>query len=381
MLSVPDLEGFVLPKNTRKRKTAKGGAKPQKKKKVTEGPHSSKALSACGGFDTQRNQEFEAKHSPLEDDTSHHAPREGHDTLHTRLAVGESQPTHVNLDPTLGNRLENDESHHSPPEEQSEAQTLAFGVSRATPSYDARGQQGQVPQQSILALVAHSKYPLQSEPAWMQLDEGCAPKPTKRSGTRPQRSSQTSGAGRSSSPRPGYEPDSACVQNALSKVIPFFRKRPDIISSVVLPLVTRQDGIGLRTFYWFIIHEASVNPVVYFIDQRGERHDVQPANVKTVRVDVFHSYDVMLKKYKKPAFAPFRRNDRVTMNFSSESQGSEEDAKMETGRLTAFSTTLCQLNFFRWAWIHGVVDYFRDNITAILEKHVAFEKAHEKGPI
>ena len=76
-----------------------------------------------------------------------------------------------------------------------------------------------------------------------------------------------------------------------------------------------------------------------------------------------------LKAYSKKQFDPFCRRNRIfyntdtneTFNIGSSKKEIEEYSKREDG----FVTTVGQLNFFRWALTHRVVDYAFENLSKI----------------
>ena len=61
---------------------------------------------------------------------------------------------------------------------------------------------------------------------------------------------------------------------------------------------------------------------------------------------VFHSYKSQLKSYSKKFFDPFCRRNRIKYKYN------ESDV---------LSTTIGQLNFFKWAINNDVVEYIKDN--------------------
>jgi len=90
----------------------------------------------------------------------------------------------------------------------------------------------------------------------------------------------------------------------------------DVEKEVVLP--------SLRQIDWCVVNHTKTHKVVYMKDN-------QPFEVNA-------EYKAQLKAYSKQLFDPFRRGD-------------------ESVFINSVETSLCQLNFFRWAIPNKVLDY------------------------
>ena len=98
------------------------------------------------------------------------------------------------------------------------------------------------------------------------------------------------------------------------------------------------DKISLRIIDWFVTNYSKKYDSMYTrYDRNGKQ--LNPFNV-------FHSYKSQLKSYSKKFFDPFCRRNRIKYNYN------------DTDIL---STTIGQLNFFKWAINYGVIDYIKDN--------------------
>lgn len=94
-----------------------------------------------------------------------------------------------------------------------------------------------------------------------------------------------------------------------------------------------ESHISLRILDWLVTNYAKKHNIVYLVpDADGVP---KPFNM-------FLEYKSQLKAYSKRFFDPFCRRERLDF----------VDADGET-----FHTTVGQLNFFRWALLHGVVEY------------------------
>ncbi len=91
--------------------------------------------------------------------------------------------------------------------------------------------------------------------------------------------------------------------------------------------------ISLRILDWLVTNYAKKHNIVYLVP--GE--DGVPTTF-----NMFLEYKSQLKAYSKRFFDPFCRRERLEFT--------DADG-------TVFHSTVGQLNFFRWALLHGVVDY------------------------
>lgn len=87
------------------------------------------------------------------------------------------------------------------------------------------------------------------------------------------------------------------------------------------------DNVSLRLVDWLITNYSKSKNVVYY--------------VKGNPFNVHQSYKNMLKAYSKRLFDPFRRHDRVFLEY--------DNHRLET--------TVAQLSFFRWAIENDVLKY------------------------
>ena len=101
--------------------------------------------------------------------------------------------------------------------------------------------------------------------------------------------------------------------------------------------------ISLRILDWLVTNYAKKHNIVY----------LQPGELGVpVTFNMFLEYKSQLKAYSKRFFDPFCRRERVPF----------VDADGNS-----FHTTVGQLNFFKWALLHGVVDYGTQHSEAIEE--------------
>lgn len=100
---------------------------------------------------------------------------------------------------------------------------------------------------------------------------------------------------------------------------------------------------SLRILDWLVTNYAKKKNIVYLISP-PDGHD-PPATF-----NMFLEYKSQLKAYSKRFFDPFCRRERLEFR--------DADG-------LPFHTTVGQLNFFRWALLHGVVDFGASHAASI----------------
>ena len=104
-----------------------------------------------------------------------------------------------------------------------------------------------------------------------------------------------------------------------------------------MTMVIYNESMSLRTLDWFVSNFSKKNNVMY-------------TTTDGRLFNVFLEYKAQLKSYGKKWFDPFCRGERVEYE---DAEGNE------------FTTTLGQLNFFRWALKNEIVDYCLERIDVI----------------
>lgn len=107
-----------------------------------------------------------------------------------------------------------------------------------------------------------------------------------------------------------------------------------VLTEVLHSSEARQPGkhLSLRILDWLVTNYAKKHNIVYLV----------PGEEVPATFNMFLEYKSQLKAYSKRYFDPFCRRERLEFV--------DADGK-------PFYTTVGQLNFFRWALLHGVVDY------------------------
>jgi len=108
----------------------------------------------------------------------------------------------------------------------------------------------------------------------------------------------------------------------------------------IIDIVNGESKISLRIVDWFVTNYAKKYFTVYEIPMLlGTREE-------NVRFKVYNEYKLKLKAYSKKRFDPFCRWERISIPY-------DENMHMET--------TIGQLNFFKWALQHKVIDYIEQH--------------------
>lgn len=138
----------------------------------------------------------------------------------------------------------------------------------------------------------------------------------------------------------------------LEKLLAFFT--PELVR-VLCDVIGGRQCVSLRLLDWFVTSYARRHASSFVF--RGKT------------VIVWNEYKSMLKSYSKTHFDPFCRRDRIHIDASGPScallaNGAEPAAPR------ALTTTIGQLNFFRWAIESGLLVYVQ-----LIERDVAHDLA------
>lgn len=142
------------------------------------------------------------------------------------------------------------------------------------------------------------------------------------------------------------DPD-ACSQSPTDKLLMMSLSRfyhEDQNMKAVLPYMNNTACISLRMIDWFVTNYSKKYAIVIS----------RAANVSDSVVDFFNvyvNYRAQLKAYSKQQFDPFRRRDRILLQY--------DDGTKHV------QTTVGQLNFFRWLLQNNILEYITLNASTI----------------
>ena len=119
----------------------------------------------------------------------------------------------------------------------------------------------------------------------------------------------------------------------LNNLLKFYNKKN---LESILSIINGESKISLRIIDWFVTNYSKKNFTIYQLNNNN-------------RFKVYTDYKLKLKAYSKKRFDPFCRKDRV-YNW-----GPEEN----------ITTTIGQLNFFKWAIENNIIKYIKENLASI----------------
>ena len=125
----------------------------------------------------------------------------------------------------------------------------------------------------------------------------------------------------------------------LNKLLEFYKKDNNL--DKILSIINGNSNISLRLIDWFATNYSKKNYTVLKLkDNFGNN----------IRFKVYVDYKLKLKAYSKKRFDPFCRWDRINIPYGEEQY---------------IQTTIGQLNFFKWILENNILEYIKENITAI----------------
>lgn len=105
--------------------------------------------------------------------------------------------------------------------------------------------------------------------------------------------------------------------------------------------INGESHISLRIIDWFVTNYAKKNFIIY---------EIVELDKGTIRFKVYDEYKQKLRAYSKRRFDPFCRWERIQIPL--------DDTCM-------VETTIGQMNFFKWAIEHGILDHINDHYEEI----------------
>ena len=136
----------------------------------------------------------------------------------------------------------------------------------------------------------------------------------------------------------------------------------------IIDILEGEGKISLRIIDWFVTNYAKKHNIEYLIktkvnspkkshtlkknqlNSKLSKKDLSKYTSAHKQINIFLSYKSQLRAYSKKQFDPFCRRNRIDFYFN------------ETQYIT---TTVGQLNFFRWAIQNNVIDYILNNYSDI----------------
>jgi hypothetical protein len=131
----------------------------------------------------------------------------------------------------------------------------------------------------------------------------------------------------------------------------------------LLPIINGETKLSLRIIDWFVTNYTKKKNIILYNKKKKLIHNYKsPKNKlesKTKKskyeyvddqFNIFLNYKGQLKAYSKKNFDPFCRRERINFYYT-------EDKFM--------TTTVGQLNFFKWAIENNIINYIKDHLEKI----------------
>ena len=135
-----------------------------------------------------------------------------------------------------------------------------------------------------------------------------------------------------------------CKQDLLMKSLSEFYYNKDNVNEM-LPIINSESNISLRIIDWFVTNYSKKYNIIYNLPVVNKKNEILYK-----RFVVYLNYKSQLKAYSKKQFDPFCRRDRICFYY-------EKDKEI--------TTTVGQLNFFRWAIENNILNFIKENLEII----------------
>jgi len=117
----------------------------------------------------------------------------------------------------------------------------------------------------------------------------------------------------------------------------------------LLSILKNQHKISLRLIDWFITNFSKKYNTIYLLYKSEGGNKCLDGEEVISQFNVYNSYKSQLKAYSKKRFDPFCRRERIDFNCGE-------------GIIT---TTVGQLNFFKWSINNNIIEYIKEHIHEI----------------
>lgn len=133
-------------------------------------------------------------------------------------------------------------------------------------------------------------------------------------------------------------------------------------ADLLVPIINGDSKISLRVIDWFVTNYSKKNNISYLVTEDDvllfDPKDIDtPAHKgkKYRQFVVYLDYKLQLKGYQKKQFDPFCRRSRIHFYCGKNKEG--EDRYV--------TTTIGQLNFFKWAISNQIIDFVEYHLKSI----------------
>ena len=134
----------------------------------------------------------------------------------------------------------------------------------------------------------------------------------------------------------------------INKIINFYKIKNNL--NIFLETVLQKNKISLRLLDWFVTNYSKKNNSCYLLNNENYY--------------VFKGYKSQLKAYSKKHCDPFCRRDRILFDYSDMNNIKFINSNTINNN-NQIITTIGQLNFFKYAISHGIIEYVKNNLELI----------------
>jgi hypothetical protein len=124
---------------------------------------------------------------------------------------------------------------------------------------------------------------------------------------------------------------------------------------VLKEIIESSSKLSLRLIDWYVTNYCKQHNIVYILKKKENNE----------YFNVYMNYRSQLKAFKKVLFDPFRRRDRIVFHYG---EGEE------------LSTTIGQLNFFRWAIDNDIIKHLEKNLCYVENDMINRQKIMKNEP-
>jgi hypothetical protein len=149
-----------------------------------------------------------------------------------------------------------------------------------------------------------------------------------------------------------------CQELLLNSLNTYYNKNEKFKKELKV-LIEGKHKLSLRLIDWLVTHYSKKCNVNFWI--KGDQiYDNLPIDKKDddkyKKVNLYLNYRAQLKSYAKLNFDTFRRHNRITFYIN---------------KNDSITTTIGQLNFFRWAFNNNIIEYGLKNYDKIYNNMIA----------
>lgn len=137
-----------------------------------------------------------------------------------------------------------------------------------------------------------------------------------------------------------------------NKLVEFYGNKDNL--DIYLSIILQKTRLSLRSIDWFVTNYCKKYNINYIINKNDQEVNYFP----------FKSYKLQLKAYSKKFCDPFCRRERVIFDYKNSIIFDYSD-NLDIDHNDYIITTIGQLNFFKFAIQHDIINYALENITQI----------------